>query len=202
MPWLAELERQAAAALERQIAAARSGAQTIPERAVPVPLLAPKRLDVPNPAPDVAVPHTAPEPVPVAVRTSDHAPKTNESAGVTPRVTKAQDWRANAACLGNPVSMFFDPDPDGKRDFSWHAAALAVCAECTVRDDCRDFAITMGERHGVWGGMTSSQRARWVQENGHLRYCIGCGQQVPSDTKGRPPRCDKCIARRREYGTG
>jgi hypothetical protein len=38
------------------------------------------------------------------------------------------------------------------------AAAVQGCAWCPVLEPCRAYAIAAGERHGVWGGMTSAER--------------------------------------------
>jgi WhiB family redox-sensing transcriptional regulator len=37
------------------------------------------------------------------------------------------------------------------------APALAICATCTVRDECREQGVNNNER-GVWGGSTARQR--------------------------------------------
>jgi WhiB family redox-sensing transcriptional regulator len=36
--------------------------------------------------------------------------------------------------------------------------AKAVCASCPVRAECLDAAIANGERYGVWGGLTDTER--------------------------------------------
>lgn len=40
------------------------------------------------------------------------------------------------------------------------AKALAVCARCTVRQQCADYAIDNNENTGIWGMMTAEQRIR------------------------------------------
>jgi WhiB family redox-sensing transcriptional regulator len=41
--------------------------------------------------------------------------------------------------------------------------AKTVCELCPVRADCLDHAIRVGERYGVWGGLTSDERLIFLQ---------------------------------------
>ena len=41
--------------------------------------------------------------------------------------------------------------------------AKAVCAESPVQQDCLEFAITVREKEGVWGGATAAERQRLVR---------------------------------------
>ncbi len=68
--------------------------------------------------------------------------------------TRNLDWKADAACRDLDVDLFF---PDSESD---SAPALAVCAECPVRDACLDFALRSRQLDGVWGGHTESERRR------------------------------------------
>ena len=38
------------------------------------------------------------------------------------------------------------------------ARAKSICAECRVRPDCLDYAITIREPHGIWGGLNEVER--------------------------------------------
>lgn len=64
-----------------------------------------------------------------------------------------------AACLGDG-EMWFSFDP---RDI---ACAIDVCNGCPVRDACLEAALRAegqspgGQRYGIAGGLTPSQRAR------------------------------------------
>lgn len=62
-------------------------------------------------------------------------------------------WRAQARCVDVPPSVFFPADPVTE------ARAVAICQTCPVKDPCRSWAHTHGERHGVWGGETEAGRA-------------------------------------------
>jgi WhiB family redox-sensing transcriptional regulator len=49
----------------------------------------------------------------------------------------------------------FYPDKGGST-----RAAKAVCAGCPVTADCLEYALTAGERWGVWGGLSERERRR------------------------------------------
>ncbi len=38
--------------------------------------------------------------------------------------------------------------------------AKEVCRGCVVREECLDYAITNGEKFGIWGGMSERERRR------------------------------------------
>lgn len=69
-------------------------------------------------------------------------------------------WRDEAACRGASVeASWWFPEGYGAQQRS-PARALAVCATCPVRRECLEYALSVPERHGVWGGMTESERRR------------------------------------------
>ena len=61
-------------------------------------------------------------------------------------------WMAQARCRGAPVVVFFPDDRSIER-------ARATCALCAVTDACLDYAMRRREPHGIWGGLTSHERA-------------------------------------------
>jgi hypothetical protein len=44
------------------------------------------------------------------------------------------------------------------------AAAVAICQACPVTDECREWALTSGQRFGVWGATTDDDRRRIMRE--------------------------------------
>jgi WhiB family redox-sensing transcriptional regulator len=36
--------------------------------------------------------------------------------------------------------------------------AKEICSSCPVQTECRDYAIGIREQHGIWGGLTESER--------------------------------------------
>jgi WhiB family redox-sensing transcriptional regulator len=63
-------------------------------------------------------------------------------------------WSTDAACRETDPELFY-PDPT---DALTIAQAKTICAGCPVRQTCADDALTRREKHGIWGGLTESQR--------------------------------------------
>jgi WhiB family redox-sensing transcriptional regulator len=70
-------------------------------------------------------------------------------------------WRDHAECRGVDPGIFH-PDDEEENDFSAEAAK-AICSECPVREACLEHAITVREKHGVWGGLTARERRRLIR---------------------------------------
>lgn len=82
-------------------------------------------------------------------------------ADVTPKpliLREPLEWRERGACRGSETSKFF-------ADRGGHLLiqqAKLVCAICTVRTNCLNFAIDNHER-GIWGGTTEGERKRMIR---------------------------------------
>lgn len=70
------------------------------------------------------------------------------------------DWQRQAECRGPQARVFFPPVTAETRDDKRirEAQAKAICAQCPVRDACLRHAFDVGEQHGVWGGLSASER--------------------------------------------
>lgn len=66
----------------------------------------------------------------------------------------ATGWMNWANCLGVDPSLFF-PERGASS-----TKAKAVCRGCTVREDCLNYALVRGEKHGIWGGLSERERRR------------------------------------------
>ena len=71
-----------------------------------------------------------------------------------------EPWVASAACRGADTAVFFTEQGEAT------APAKAICATCPVADECLDYALRNGERHGVWGGKSGRERRRMRGEQG------------------------------------
>jgi WhiB family transcriptional regulator, redox-sensing transcriptional regulator len=71
----------------------------------------------------------------------------------------ATEWRAASACLNTDPDVFF-PVAVGSAASKQVARAMRICAGCTVRQQCLDFAMRSGEKDGIWGGTTPEERRR------------------------------------------
>lgn len=62
------------------------------------------------------------------------------------------DWMIHAACIDQPVDVFFPERGDDS------TRARRICAVCPVRLLC--LAYGLHENHGMWGGTTPRERQR------------------------------------------
>lgn len=64
-----------------------------------------------------------------------------------------------AACTRVDPDLFF-PASYAKGNRRTIEAAKALCRGCMVRSDCLEIALSAGEEHGIWGGLTPDERTR------------------------------------------
>ncbi|MGV9654598.1 WhiB family transcriptional regulator [Streptomyces sp. NPDC003328] len=68
-------------------------------------------------------------------------------------------WQSLAACRGLDSAVFYSPPGErGRAKLHRDRQAQEICATCSVRFQCANFALRYGERHGVWGGMSENDR--------------------------------------------
>ncbi len=63
-------------------------------------------------------------------------------------------WEDLAEYLGADPDMFFPTRGESSKP------AKEVCKQCVVREACLDYALAIGEKHGVWGGLSERERRR------------------------------------------
>ena len=91
-----------------------------------------------------------------------------------------RDWFSQGACATSDVNFF-----PGRGNNKGVQAAKAVCAGCPVVEQCLAYAMSGGEKYGVWGGKSENQRRalRPAREIVHGRN---------STYQHRCCRCDLC----------
>ncbi|WP_371634449.1 WhiB family transcriptional regulator [Streptomyces sp. NBC_01259] len=69
------------------------------------------------------------------------------------------DWQQHGVCRDEDPDLFF---PEGNDSEARQAIEKAkeVCARCPVAEECLSWALSTGQKLGVWGGATESQRRR------------------------------------------
>ncbi|GAB7035605.1 WhiB family transcriptional regulator [Streptomyces sp. NPDC021749] len=67
------------------------------------------------------------------------------------------DWRHRARCRDEDPELFFPVGSTGPSLLQIQEAK-AVCRQCPVIAECRDWAITSGQDNGIWGGMDEDER--------------------------------------------
>lgn len=66
----------------------------------------------------------------------------------------SKEWQDFSNCLGVDPDMFFPERGASTRE------AKEVCRGCVVREECLEYALIMGEKFGIWGGMSERERRR------------------------------------------
>lgn len=83
-------------------------------------------------------------------------------------IARPEPWMDHAVCKGK-THLFFstlEDENNAKREpgrYKRIAAAKALCNSCPVIDDCLEWAIYAKQAHGIAGGMTASERRRYVR---------------------------------------
>lgn len=75
-----------------------------------------------------------------------------------------RSWQTTALCRGNHSYLFFPPSTVERKDERERREqkAKAICTVCPVQQDCLDFALTIREPYGIWGGLTESERRQVI----------------------------------------
>ena len=68
---------------------------------------------------------------------------------------RAESWKDDAECAGLDPDLFFPPRGDKS-----HETAVEVCAQCSVQEECLEYALEHQIWIGVWGGYTVRQRKK------------------------------------------
>jgi WhiB family redox-sensing transcriptional regulator len=68
-------------------------------------------------------------------------------------------WQEHGACREADPLLFFHPQNErGRSRMHRDREAKRVCASCTVRIECADYAVRAREPYGVWGGLSEDER--------------------------------------------
>ncbi|HEY1157506.1 MAG TPA: WhiB family transcriptional regulator [Arthrobacter sp.] len=84
------------------------------------------------------------------------APAPNAPATASPADT---GWRAWSACQEEDPELFFPTGQTGLAVMEIKEAK-AVCCRCLVIEQCLQWALQTDQAHGVWGGLSESDRRR------------------------------------------
>ena len=85
-------------------------------------------------------------------------------------MSEATSWYRRGACAGTDPDIFFRDKKEARE------RALGYCEDCTVRFECREYALTLPQQgEGVWGGTTQRRRQlifrnRTAVTRRHLTY--------------------------------
>ena len=75
-------------------------------------------------------------------------------------------WQIKAACRGPQAAVFFPPSYFERKDekLERESRAKAICAQCVVKEPCLDFALSIREPHGIWGGLNELERKNLLDD--------------------------------------
>jgi len=79
-----------------------------------------------------------------------------------------ETWELRAACRGPQAAVFFPPSHSERRDekAEREMRAKAICSSCCVKRDCLQYALSIREPHGIWGGMNEHERRSLLAQRG------------------------------------
>lgn len=63
------------------------------------------------------------------------------------------NWMGDAGCRGLDPELFFPPQGAHRKP-----AVAVVCRGCPVQAECLAYAVEIGARHGIFGGLSALQR--------------------------------------------
>lgn len=63
-------------------------------------------------------------------------------------------WMRWASCAESDPDLWHPEDSNAAQA----KQAKRICWRCPVRERCLEYALEAGEEHGVWGGLSTSER--------------------------------------------
>lgn len=71
-----------------------------------------------------------------------------------------ETWQTKAACRGPQAAVFFPPSQFERKDekLEREERAKEICQGCSVREPCLEYAVSIREPHGIWGGLSEQER--------------------------------------------
>ncbi len=79
-----------------------------------------------------------------------------------------ETWQHRGACRGPQSVVFFPPSHFERKveRAAREARAKEICADCSVVRECLDYALSIKEPHGIWGGLNEAERRALVEAAG------------------------------------
>jgi WhiB family transcriptional regulator, redox-sensing transcriptional regulator len=82
---------------------------------------------------------------------------------------RVEDWQVKAACRGpQGTAVFFPPSNFERKDEKEdrESRAKGICSGCLVSKACLEYAISIKELHGIWGGTNEVERKALLAQRG------------------------------------
>jgi WhiB family redox-sensing transcriptional regulator len=93
-------------------------------------------------------------------------------------------WQDHGACKTADPLLFFHPQNErGTSRLRRDREAKRICAACSVRMECADYAVRAREPYGVWGGLSEEEREQIYSrlDSRHYPRARGEGIRVARD---------------------
>lgn len=65
-----------------------------------------------------------------------------------------QPWMIHGVCRGVDPDLFFPERGESTIE------AKAICSTCPVKYECGEYALSTGEKFGIWGGLSERERRK------------------------------------------
>lgn len=85
-----------------------------------------------------------------------------------------ENWEVEGLCRTSGYPDMWFPQPT---EFTLIKLAQKVCYRCPVIMECRSIALARGERNGVWGGLSETQRKRMRKANRIVEQEVAAQQE-------------------------
>jgi WhiB family redox-sensing transcriptional regulator len=71
-----------------------------------------------------------------------------------------RSWQPIALCRGSHSHLFFPPNNAERKEERERreTRAKSICKVCPVNAECLEYALTIREPYGIWGGLTETER--------------------------------------------
>lgn len=82
-----------------------------------------------------------------------------QTVRLLPPMADVWAWQQPGLCRGVDSSMFFGVEGESRHTrIHREQVAKALCGQCQVIAECREYAMTVGEPYGIWGGLSAAER--------------------------------------------
>lgn len=83
------------------------------------------------------------------------------------------DWQREGLCRGKNSAMFYHPRGErGPARARREERAKTICRSCPVIVQCRHYALSTEEQHGIWGALGESERRDIIKRRKRLPITV------------------------------
>lgn len=100
------------------------------------------------------------------------------------------NWQDKANCADTDTSWFYSGNgstTSGKGDNEKYLPGKYLCADCEVREHCLETALKNKEPYGIWGGLTTRERAKLQRARRSESIGSEGRDSSPTNIKARNP---------------